>query len=329
MNDLLTIEMLGRPISSYAMVAGILVFVLAARIVALRALRKRPRGSAGVDSRRRASLELVVRRFVIPSLYVGAAAASASILNLADSARVVAEKAIIGLSLFFGARLIVSLLGRRFEKRTLGDEDKAITERVRPLFGLIKALIWLAAQSILGDLFSYFIIFFDKPFVEGDFIVLDDISGNIEHIGMKTTKIRALGGEQVVVANSMLTGSKVRNFKRMERRRIAFSVNVVLETEQGLAESIPLILRGAMESRPSAVFDRAHLKGIGSSSLEFEGVYYMESPDYVEYMDTHQAVLFAVMEGFASKGIRLAYPTTTVYCATAPAASRAGGRSAP
>jgi small-conductance mechanosensitive channel len=175
----------------------------------------------------------------------------------------------------------------------------------------------LALQNILGDLFSSLSIMLDKPFVIGDFITVDDIAGNVEYVGLKTTRIRGLGGEQVVFSNSDLLKSRIRNYKRMQTRRIVFTIGVTYEIDKRQLLAIPAILCAAVEAQPQAVFDRAHFKSYAASSLDFETVYTVQVPDYGVYMDIQQAINVTLFERFAEEGISFAYPTQTVYFANA------------
>jgi len=181
----------------------------------------------------------------------------------------------------------------------------------------------LAIQNILGDLFSSLSIVLDKPFVVGDFITVDDIAGTVEYVGLKTTRIRGLGGEQVVFSNSDLLKSRIRNYKRMQTRRIVFTIGVVYEVDKRQLLAIPEILREVVSAQPQARFDRAHFKSYGASSLDFETVYVVETPDYAVYMDIQQAINVALFDRFAQEGIAFAYPTQTVYFA------QAGGAQSP
>ncbi|MEH6435195.1 mechanosensitive ion channel family protein [Massilia sp. DD77] len=177
----------------------------------------------------------------------------------------------------------------------------------------------LALQNVLGDLFSSLSIVLDKPFVVGDFIAVDDIAGTVEYVGLKTTRIRGLGGEQVVFSNSDLLGSRIRNYKRMQTRRIVFTIGVTYEIGKRQLLAIPAMLREIVEAQPQARFDRAHCKSYGASSIDFETVYIVQTPDYGAYMDIQQAINFALFERFAEEGIDFAYPTQTVYLARAKA----------
>ncbi|MEJ5993123.1 mechanosensitive ion channel family protein [Pedobacter sp. Du54] len=173
--------------------------------------------------------------------------------------------------------------------------------------------IALAAQAVLGDLFSYFVIFFDRPFEIGDFIVVGDKNGVIEYIGIKTTRIKTLSGEQLICSNTDLTNSRLHNFKRMERRRILFNLGVTYQTTHQQLSEIPDLVKKIISSRTDLMFDRGHFSGYGDFSLNFEFVYYVLNPDYTIYMDNQQAVYLDIFEAFEKAGIEFAYPTQTVF----------------
>ena len=173
--------------------------------------------------------------------------------------------------------------------------------------------IALAAQNILGDLFNYFVIFFDRPFEVGDFITVDDKKGTVEHIGIKTTRLLSVNGEQLAFSNSDLTKSRIHNFKRMDRRRVVFSLGVVYQTPPAKLEQIPTMIRTMIEKQEGAVFDRAHFATFGSYSLNFEVVYFIASAEYIHYMDIQQAINLKIINKFAEEGIEFAYPTQTVF----------------
>ena len=171
----------------------------------------------------------------------------------------------------------------------------------------------LAAQNILGDLFASLSIVMDKPFVLGDFIIVGDYMGTVENIGLKTTRVRSLSGEQLVFPNSDLLGSRIRNFKRMQERRIVFTIGVTYETSLENLRAIPELIKDAIAAQENTRFDRAHFKGFGDSALTYEAVYFMTLPDYTIYMDVQQQINFKLLEQFASRGIEFAYPTQTIY----------------
>jgi small-conductance mechanosensitive channel len=171
----------------------------------------------------------------------------------------------------------------------------------------------LAVQNVLGDLFASLAIVLDKPFVIGDFIIVGEHLGSVEHVGLKTTRLRSLSGEQLVFSNSDLLGSRVRNFGRMYERRIVFMIGVTYQTPRDHLELIPTILREAVEEQEQTRFDRAHFKAHGDFALLFETVYYVTVPDYNAYMDVQQAINLTVHRRFEEAGIEFAYPTQTLF----------------
>jgi small-conductance mechanosensitive channel len=171
----------------------------------------------------------------------------------------------------------------------------------------------LAAQNILSDLFASLSIMLDQPFAVGDFIVVDDLPGTVEHVGLKTTRVRSLQGEQLVFANADLLGSRIRNFKRMQERRVVFTVGVTYETPFETLSRIPEMLREIVSRNERVRFDRAHFKSYGDSSLDFEIVYWVEIPDYNTYMDIQQSINLEIFQRFEGEGIEFAYPTRTLH----------------
>ena len=175
--------------------------------------------------------------------------------------------------------------------------------------------IALAAQNILGDLFNYFVIFFDRPFEIGDFIVIDDKKGTVEHIGIKTTRLKSLTGEQLVISNSDLTNSRIHNFKRMEERRIAFTLGVTYETPMEQLKEIPEIIQSIITTTKDARLDRVHFFSYGDYSLKYEVVYFVDTPDYNRYADIQQEINYRIFEAFQKKKIKFAYPSQTIFMA--------------
>jgi small-conductance mechanosensitive channel len=171
----------------------------------------------------------------------------------------------------------------------------------------------LALQNVLSDLFSSFAIHFDKPFLVGDFIIVGDQMGVVEKIGIKTTRIRALQGEELVFANKELTDAHIQNFKKMRERRVVFSIGVLYETPQKHLQEISWLLRSIIEKQEQVRFDRAHFARFDASALTFEVVYYVLSDEYTTYMDIQQQINFAILEAFSARHISMAYPTQTVY----------------
>jgi small-conductance mechanosensitive channel len=171
----------------------------------------------------------------------------------------------------------------------------------------------LAVQNILGDLFASLSIVLDKPFAVGDFLIIDEHLGSVEHVGLKTTRLRSLSGEQLVFANSDLLSSRIRNYGRMFERRVVFNIGVTYQTPRDKLIMIPAILRQAVETQDRTRFDRAHFKEYGNFSINYETVYYVLAPDYNIYMDIQQAVNLFIHEHFEQEGIEFAYPTQTLF----------------
>jgi small-conductance mechanosensitive channel len=181
--------------------------------------------------------------------------------------------------------------------------------------GIGGVAVALAVQNVLGDLFASLSIVLDEPFVIGDFITVGEYMGTVEHIGLKTTRVRSLTGEQLVFSNSDLLNSRVRNYGRMDERRVAFKLGVACETSPEKLAEIPAMVQQIIEAQPQTRFGRAHFKSYGDFSLDYEIVYYMLTSDYNVFMDTQQAINLEILKRFAEEGIQLPYPTQTVFLA--------------
>ena len=172
--------------------------------------------------------------------------------------------------------------------------------------------IALAVQNILSDLFASLSIILDKPFVLGDFIIVDSYMGTVEYIGLKTTRIRSLSGEQLVFANNDLLQSRIRNYKRMAERRVVFTLGVTYQTPAAKLKAVPGWIAAIIADQALVRFDRAHFQGFGEYALHFEVVYYVLDPDYNRYMDVQQAINLAIHQKFADEGVEFAYPTQSI-----------------
>jgi small-conductance mechanosensitive channel len=170
----------------------------------------------------------------------------------------------------------------------------------------------LAVQNILGDLFASLSIVLDKPFAVGDFVVVGDALGTIEMIGLKTTRMRGLGGEQIIFSNADLLKSRIHNQQRMQTRRVAFVLRVTYQTSEEQLRAIPELVREAVVAEPAAMFERCHLFAYGESSLDFETVYHVNTADYLVHMETQQAIFLAIFGRFARADIEFAQPTRMV-----------------
>lgn len=172
----------------------------------------------------------------------------------------------------------------------------------------------LAVQNILSDIFSSISIALDKPFVIGDFIVVDSYMGTVEYVGMKTTRLRSLGGEQIIISNAELLKNRIRNYKRMQERRVVLELGIAYETSMEQVEQIPAMIKAVIAAMPGeARFDRAHLKGFGDSALLYELVYYVLSPDFNKHMDIQQTVYLSILRALREAEVSIAYPTRTLH----------------
>ncbi len=233
-------------------------------------------------------IEILVNRFLLPKVSRGSELAAAHLATL-----------VCRTVLFAGILLF-----------TLDNLGINITALVTGL-GVGGIAVALAVQNILGDLFSSLTIVLDKPFQIGDSITAGEESGTVENIGLKTTRVRSITGEELIFSNSDLLKSRIRNFKRMQKRRVSFKLAVVYETPLNVLEKIPGLIEGIIKNIETAELDRVHLKNLGDWAIEYECVYWVKSSEYGIYMDTHQKVLFSILKKFEVEKIEFAFPTQT------------------
>ena len=210
------------------------------------------------------------------------------------------------------SKIVLWSLGALFVLSNLGIE---VTSLIAGL-GIGGIAIAFALQGVLGDLFASFSLFFDKPFRIGDFVVIGTDKGTVQKIGIKTTRIKTLQGEELVVSNTELTSTRVQNFKKMQERRISSQFGITYETPQERVQEIPGIVTRLFDDLDGGRLDRVHFVSFGDSALIFELVYYVDSPDYADYLDVQQKFNFDLMARFAEVGISFAYPTQTIYTKT-------------
>jgi small-conductance mechanosensitive channel len=179
--------------------------------------------------------------------------------------------------------------------------------------GVSGIAVALAVQNILGDILAALAIVFDKPFDVGDSIGVDNISGTVERIGLKTTHIRSTTGEQIIIGNGDLLKSRLRNYKRMYQRRVAFTLDVTYDTPPDVLERIPSIVEGIVTAQTPVRFDRSHVSSFTDSSIRIETVYYVLDPDYKRYMDIQQAINLELLRRFNVEKLKFAFPSRTVY----------------
>ena len=289
-------------------------------------------------------LTTVLRIIFLPLAYFGAFYWSINTLNLNPLLKKTINTIGVGVLTLFAVRLATMFINYGFDIYLMKrGGDQVLRRSLEGILRVIKIVIWglavvffldnlgfkisaviaglgiggvavaLAAQAVLGDLFSYFAILFDRPFEIGDFIITDDYMGTIERVGIKTTRIRSLSGEQLIFSNTDLTNSRVRNYKRMERRRVLFRLGVTYPTSLKHVKLIPDIIKNIIKGVNDTVLDRVHFFSFGDFSLIFEIVYYVIGADYNKYMDIQQEINFAIKEKFEAEGIEFAYPTQTLY----------------
>ena len=177
--------------------------------------------------------------------------------------------------------------------------------------GITGVAVALAVQNILGDLFAALSIVVDRPFVVGDLIGVDQFTGRVAHIGLKTTRVRSISGEQVIFSNSDLLKSRIRNFEGQTERRIVFVTKLRADTTPDVLARVPSLLREIIEARPQARFERSHFAAFGDTSLDFETVYFVNSGSYQTYMDVQQAINLEILQRFEREGVALAVPAHT------------------
>ncbi len=347
MNEILERSYFNNTIREYLIAFAIIVvgilLIKAFKKFILRNIRKWTEGTeTNIDDFLIESID----RFGIPALYFGITYLGITYLTMPERAQKILHVATIVVVIFliirFVSTTILMLLRTYVRKQENGEEKMKQLGGIMLIFNII---IWsigllflfdnlgydvttmiaglgiggiavaLAAQNILGDLFNYFVIFLDKPFEIGDFIIIDSKMGVVDYIGIKTTRLKSLSGEQLVFSNSDLTSSRIHNYKRMERRRILFRIGVIYQTTYEQLAKIPPLLKSIVEEQETIQFDRAHFAAYGDSSLDFEVVYYVLVADYAKYMDIQQSINMRIYEEFQKMGVDFAYPTRTLYLA--------------
>jgi small-conductance mechanosensitive channel len=178
--------------------------------------------------------------------------------------------------------------------------------------GIAGIAVALAVQNILGDVLASLSIVIDKPFVIGDYIVVDTFQGTVEDVGLRTTRLKSLSGEQIIFSNAELLKARIRNYKRMTERRATFTIGLQYDTPADKVERVPGIIHDLITSIPQTRLDRTHFQGFGDSSLNVETVYFVLVPDYNVYMDIQQQINLTLLRRFAAEGIEFAFPTRTV-----------------
>lgn len=344
--DLLQRVYMGNTLQSWLIAACILIVLFTVLTIILRvAIHKLTKLAAATDNQIDDLLVEMLKNTKFFILLVVSAYVASYAISLKPSIAVLWQKAVILiliLQLGLWASAGISFwLGRTIRKRM--DQDTSSVTTITFLGFVARLLLWiivlllildnlgvnitglvaglgiggiavaLAVQNILGDLLASLSIVLDKPFVIGDFVVVDSLSGTIEHIGLKTTRIRSLSGEQLIFSNNDLLKSRVHNYKRMSERRIVFSFGVVYQTSLEKLKAIKEIISDIINKEGNARLDRVHFKEYGDSSLNFEVVYFVNNADYNIYMDVQEAINLEIFRRFQQEGIEFAYPTQTLF----------------
>ncbi|MGE5497723.1 MAG: mechanosensitive ion channel family protein [Syntrophothermus sp.] len=338
-------EYFGNSVSEYLASFGVflllnsLIYVVK-RIILKRYLRRTQKNQTRLGG----FIVLQINRIVIPVLYLISLYFSLNLLKISAPLKRDIDSAGIVLFTFFTIRfalLIINYSIRYF----LGGRQEQSADHIsyKGMSTFIAILVWglgvvflldnlgfkisaviaglgiggiavaLAAQAVLGDFFSYFVIFFDRPFQIGDFITVDDKAGTIDKIGIKTTRLTSISGEQIIFPNSNLTNSRVHNYKLMQKRRILFNFSIEYGTSVSTLKRIPELVRSAVQTAGDTTFDRAHLQSFGESGFRFEVVYYVNTPEYNKYMDINQRINIGILEEFQKLDVRFAYPARKLF----------------
>ncbi|MCU0760081.1 MAG: mechanosensitive ion channel family protein [Steroidobacteraceae bacterium] len=287
---------------------SLVAMLVVSLVIGLQFLDVRPRVE------RLASAALTIAGFWQAGLWSTAAA-----LTLLDHKRrtsVAADRELIGSLGIIGfvARVLIWSVVVLLMLDNLGVDITALVAGL----GIGGIAVALAVQNVLGDLLASLSITFDKPFIVGDFLAVGDFLGSVEYIGIKSTRLRSLSGEQIVISNADLLSSRLRNFGRMAQRRIQFTIGVAYETPVDTLERLPALIRRIVEAEEQTRFDRSHFARFAAASLDVETVYFVLSADYNVYMDIQQRINFAIMRELESLGVEFAYPTQKLWLARVP-----------
>ena len=336
---------LGNNVLNYLIVLIILALgVLAIRVFKVFVINRLHRLAQKTKTTFDDFLVRIIEKVAVPLFYLASLFLALSTLNLTGQAQGVVNKVFLAVFIFSIVKFLNLLVVYGFTKYLKKHgQDIALEKSLNTTLRIVKFIIWalaiiffmdnlgfkvsaiiaglgvggiaigLAAQAVLKDLFSYFSIIFDRPFEVGDFIIVGDLLGTVEYIGAKTTRLRSLGGEQLIFSNTDLTDSRIKNYKRMEQRRVLFQFGIVYQTPYEKLQQIPSIVKKIIEDVEDTIFDRTHFSSYGDSNLVFEVVYYVVGSDYNKYMDIQQSINLAIFKEFEIRGVEFAYPTQTLY----------------
>ncbi|MGE5410387.1 MAG: mechanosensitive ion channel family protein [Clostridiales bacterium] len=333
-------------ISILIFILGVMLLLILRKIVLKQLLKLVQKTTSRIDD----FFILQINKFVLPLIYLGLLYFSISILKMPQTFRKTIDSVTLAVFTFYAIRFLILITNNsiKFFRKSSLKEGLADQTSLKGISTFISIIIWglgivffldnlgfkvsaviaglgiggiavaLAAQAVLGDFFSYFVIFFDRPFEIGDFISVDDKSGTVEKIGIKTTRVLSLGGEEIIFPNSNLTNSRLHNFKRMKRRRVSFKLSVVYKVSSEMLKEIPVLIKTIIEGIEFTNFERAHFQSYGESGLIFEVVYFVNTPDYNKYMDIQQEINLKIFKEFEKRKISFAYPTRSLFLEESP-----------
>ncbi len=353
LNGFLQRAYLDNTVSAYLVALVVLLAgVIAARLVARIGLGALDRLSRRTQTQLDDLAVRLIKKNGVPLLYFVATYLAVASLRLAPGFARALGFVTIAITTFFTLRTVLgvaSYLLEHYIKRENGNDQRA--KSLMALMPVLSVLVWgvaivflldnmglrvsavvaslgiggiavaLAAQSMLRDFFSHVLILLDRPFELGDFIIVGSYLGTVEHIGIRSTRLRSLSGEELVVSNTDLTSGWIKNYKRMKERRIVFGFGVTYDTPSETLGKIPQVVREVVDNTPNTRFDRAHFFQFGASSLDYQVVYYILVPDYTQYMDAQQTINLQLKQRLELMGVEFAFPTQTVYLVGSPADS--------
>lgn len=344
--DFLAIEFLSNRLNDYLIAVTTLVCcVVLIKMIRRSAFKSLSRWAAKTENVYDDAIVAILERDLVPIAYIASVYLAISNLTLHPILNRVIDVMVVVVSTIFGIKLLTAAIEHLIKIYWIAyhRDNVNLEQSINALIPAIRVIIWLvgivflldnlgfdisaviaslgiggvaialASQGVLQDLFSYFSILLDRPFELGDFIIVDDYLGTVEYVGIKTTKLRSINGEQIIIANSDLVSSRIRNCKRMHQRRIVFKFGVIYETTSEQLTQIPTLIQEIIEQTPNAICDRAHFSGYGEYSLNFEVVYLINTNDYSVYMNAQQEINLAVKTSFANHGIKFSYPTQVSY----------------
>ncbi|MGI6348690.1 MAG: mechanosensitive ion channel family protein [Eubacteriaceae bacterium] len=332
------VTFLNNTVKQYVLFAIVLVAGMLTALVLKHVFLKRGRKWAERNaSPAKANGIDLLEKYLMPAVYIFVFYISVRVLTLNGIAsrvfRLITLAGIIVFAAIFASKLLVFLFAKYWEKKK-NQENETL---VRWVGMAIQTAVWVAAfllfadnagikltsvitglglggivlafaaQEVLKDIFCYFSIVFDRPFETGDFISVEQYSGNVEHIGIKTTRLRSLSGEELIFSNKDLTDSRVKNFRSLEARRVLFELNISYETSNEKLQMIPQLVQEVIDRQKDTRFERAYFMRFGEYSLIYEVAYYVYSKDYEKYVEIQQVINFGIKESFEAQGIEFAY----------------------